>query len=291
MARGETKGEASADIRAQARHESSPVSSAASRTKLDLVVDNDAPGVAQSQPEPAKPQFERSPAETAPVSEADRAQTSKPAPTDAPNEPPVEAAPSSDEYAEYAQHRPDQNSQDQMPASRTPAMVSGAGEQTAATRTPMEEGVPIESVATDRTDTNSTERFPLAELNSNDDWIKVAHRSPIRGMTRNIVLQCAFESRTEKQVNLRIDPQYIDLLNASHQSRIEQGLSETLSSAVKVVIKAGSSAHETPAAWQQRVNGERLQAARDALESDENVKHWVSEFGATLEIDSIKPLD
>ena len=110
-------------------------------------------------------------------------------------------------------------------------------------------------------------------------------------MTRNILMQCAFETKTDRQINLKVDPQYIDLLNASHQNRIEQALTETLDVAVTLSVKAGAVDVETPAAWNQRVNAERLQEAQSALEADENVRYWVRQFNATLEVDSIKPID
>jgi len=58
-----------------------------------------------------------------------------------------------------------------------------------------------------------------------------------------------------------------------------------------MTIKAGVVDVETPAAWDQRINAERLKAARESLENDENVQLWVAEFGATLDIGSIKPID
>lgn len=170
--------------------------------------------------------------------------------------------------------------QEQMAAISEPKPTESVSEQRADSSTPINDKV-----------TKVSERFPLAALNSNDDWIKLAHLVPLKGMTRNILMQCGFVSCEEGTLNLLIDPQYIDLLNASHQSRIEQALAEILDAAVKVAIKAGTVTEETPAAWDQRINAERLRAARESLESDENVQHWVTEFGATLEIDSIKPLD
>lgn len=145
---------------------------------------------------------------------------------------------------------------------------------------------PTESLQPD-----SQARFPLAELKGNEAWIQLAHRTPLKGMTRNILMQCGFVSCEGGTLKLVIDPQYIDLLNASHQSRIEQALAETLDAAVKVSVNAGSVEVETPAAWERRINEERLQAARASLEADENVQHWMAEFGATLEVDSIRPLD
>jgi len=278
---------------AVARGEATSQASPTARTKLDLVVDNEAPGAAQSQPEPSKPHLRSTPASEAVHSQASRSALKEQI-NEAPTELPVSEL-SSDEYAEYAKHSLEQDSSvakspEQASASQTPTTVFESDEQAAATSKPIEKDT-AQKAPTVTAETRNTERFPLTDLNNNDDWIKVAHQSPIRGMTRNILLQCVFDSRVETQVNLRIDPQYIDLLNASHQSRIEQALSETLSSAVKVVIQAGDSTEESPGAWEQRIKGERLQAAHDALKKDENVQCWVTEFDATLEEDSIKPID
>ena len=268
VARGE------AGIDASLRSESTSTSSSATATKVDLLVDNDAQAGLQNQP--ASEIDERQVTKPTPISTGYATATAQESASES-SEPDI----SSDEYAEYAQYNPGQNSTGQRPSSQ--ARVSSG--KAAPAISP-----PIDSVAIVDTDTD-TERFPIGKLNNNDDWIKVAHQSPIRGMTRNIAMQCTFESRTETHILLLIDPQYIDLLNDSHQSRIEQGLSETLTSAVKVAIKAGSSTQETPGAWQQRLKGERMDAAREALKNDDNVKRWVTDFGATLEEDSIKPLD
>jgi len=188
-----------------------------------------------------------------------------------------------DYYADESSKSPRQSSPERKPDS-SPSAVAPERVPAEVSTTPEKSQEPAPSSA-------PVERFPLADLNTNDDWIKVVFQAPLRGMTRNILMQCAFESRVDAQISLKVDPQYIDLLNASHESRIEQALTETLDAAIKMTVKAGAVDVETPAVWDQRVNAERLQAARESLENDENVQRWVAEFGATLDIDSIKPID
>jgi DNA polymerase III subunit gamma/tau len=223
----------------------------AGRAKLDLVVDNDIAGLAEIAAIPNK-------ADSEPDYYADETSKSQP-------QSPRQSSP---------ERKPDFSPSVAAPE-RVPAEVSTTPEKS---QEPAPSSAPVE-------------RFPLADLNTNDDWIKVVFQTPLRGMTRNILMQCAFESRVDAQISLKVDPQYIDLLNASHESRIEQALTETLDAAIKMTVKAGAVDVETPAVWDQRVNAERLQAARESLENDENVQCWVAEFGATLDIDSIKPID
>lgn len=229
----------------------------AGRAKLDLVVDNDIAGLAEIAEIPAKAEFDSDDYDAIANEQSERVQP-EPEPASA--------------------RQTDNKSTEITPQLHEPAPEAAATEQTPAANTL-------------QTDVTPAQRFPLADLNNNDDWITLAHQTPLRGMTRNILLQCAFVSRVDTQLNLQIDPQYVDLLNASHQSRIEQALTETLSSAIKVVVQAGIVEHETPAAWQQRVEGERRQAARESLHNDENVQRWMTEFGAILEEDSIQPID
>jgi len=242
----------------------------AGRGKLDLVVDNDIAGLAEIAAIPGKPEFDPDAYDSADVERSKR----------------LEQALEQQPEKRNSENKP------QLVQGLVPARVreanpspSGVAEPTSVSN----EQTPVASTPTVRA--TPSERFPLSGLNTNEDWITVAHQTPLRGMTRNILMQCGFESRNDTQLNLQIDPQYIDLLNASHHSRIEQALTETLSAAVKVVVQAGAVAHETPGAWQQRVQGERLQAAREALENDDNIKHWIAEFGAMIEDDSIKPID
>ncbi|EGG99967.1 DNA polymerase III subunits gamma and tau [gamma proteobacterium IMCC2047] len=255
MARGEIS------AKPTSQNDTATQAKAAGRARLDLVVDNDAAGLAEIAAIPTKADFDEQGYEELAARESSRSSSEKP-------ESNIEVKTDVTPKQPVAENK-------QAPKSTNP----GSSADTGAPTVQPQSTAPV------------AERFPLEQLNSNEAWIEVVHQSPLRGMTRNILMQCGFESRADKQLNLKIDPQYIDLLNVSHHSRIEQALTETLSAAIKVNIQAGEVTQETPAAWAQRVLGERLQAAREALENDPNVQHWMAEFGATLDVDSIKPID
>lgn len=144
--------------------------------------------------------------------------------------------------------------------------------------------------AVNNTEINS-DALKLDQLNANQDWIRVVMGAPLKGMSKNILMQCAFRSRQEHSINLVLDPQYIDLLNDAHRQRIGDALKAYFGVEVQPVIESGKPENETPMAYQQRIRQERLAAARTALEQDPVVQQMVSQFDAVLDIESIEPKD
>lgn len=134
-------------------------------------------------------------------------------------------------------------------------------------------------------------RLDLERLDSNEAWITLVSQLPIKGMSKNILMQCVFSARREQQLQLQIDPQYIDLLNDAHQQRITDALTAYFGTPIGVKVDAGRSEDETPIAYQQRKKAERLEAARNALEQDPVVQEIIKRFDAVLDSDSIEPRD
>jgi len=135
----------------------------------------------------------------------------------------------------------------------------------------------------------SVRKLKLAQMTNNELWVEQALQLPLRGMSKNILLQCIYLGQQASAIQLSIDPQYFDLLNDAHQQRINQALTEYFEQPVLAKITAQVSVLETPIGFQQRQQKERLQLARDALEQDPIVQAMVQQFDAVLDIDSIEP--
>ncbi|MCF7981292.1 MAG: DNA polymerase III subunit gamma/tau [Pseudomonadales bacterium] len=135
---------------------------------------------------------------------------------------------------------------------------------------------------------------PLGQLKfeqviTNKIWVELALKLPIKGMSKNILLQCIYHGHQDETLLLKIDPQYFDLLNASHQERINHALTEYFGRPVRAKVEAGTSSEETPIGYQQRQQQERLHLATEALAQDPIAKEIVRRFDAVLDIDSIEP--
>lgn len=146
-------------------------------------------------------------------------------------------------------------------------------------------------IKSETADAGEQAEIPLDQLNTNQEWIKVVLGLSLKGMTKNILMQCAFCSRQDQSINLVLDPQYIDLLNQAHRERIQEALATYFGAPVVPVIEAGKPQNETPMGYQERIRQERLDAARAALEQDSVVQQVIKQFDAVLDADSIEPRD
>jgi DNA polymerase-3 subunit gamma/tau len=149
----------------------------------------------------------------------------------------------------------------------------------------------IETPEATKTGACSASASRAVSLASNDDWVRLAQQVKLKGMSRNILMQCTFKNMDSECIRLSISDQYLGLLNATHKQRIVATLIDTLGRSLDVKIEAGVTADETPAVYQQRLTDDRLNEAKLALENDKNVQQLIEQFDAVLEVDSIVPLD
>ena len=71
---------------------------------------------------------------------------------------------------------------------------------------------------------------------------------------------------------------------------IELALKAVISPSVVVVLEIEESDKETPAECLQRLGYEQVEQAKENIKNDPGVKAIMSEFGATLNEESIKPI-
>lgn len=131
----------------------------------------------------------------------------------------------------------------------------------------------------------------LEQLKSNSEWIQAVIQIPLRGMTKNILMQCVFVALQNRQIRLVIDPQYIELVNAAHKQRIGDALIQYFATTLTVQIDAGTITQETAMTYQQRKKEERQLQARQSLEQDPLVQQIVERFDARINVESIEPKD
>ncbi|MEQ8205523.1 MAG: DNA polymerase III subunit gamma/tau C-terminal domain-containing protein, partial [Woeseia sp.] len=74
----------------------------------------------------------------------------------------------------------------------------------------------------------------------------------------------------------------------SRKDTIANALTRQFGEELRVEIEIGNSAVETPVQADARIADEQLEAARQSLEDDPNVKALQDMFGATLNPDSVE---
>jgi DNA polymerase-3 subunit gamma/tau len=134
-------------------------------------------------------------------------------------------------------------------------------------------------------------RSGFAELQQPSDWGRVIQALELTGAAKLLAANCAWLRRDEDTVYLGLDRRSESLLTRSRQQAIAEALSARFGQTLRVEITVAASAAETPIQEQARRSDEKLEAARESLEADPNVKALRDMFGAQLNPDSIEPID
>jgi DNA polymerase-3 subunit gamma/tau len=131
----------------------------------------------------------------------------------------------------------------------------------------------------------------FSDLQRPADWGQVIQTLDLTGASKLLAANCAWLRRDNDTVYLGLDRRSESLLTRQRQQAIAEALSAKFGLPLKVDISVATSAGETPIQEEVRRSDEKLEAARESLEADPNVKALKDMFGAELNPDSIEPLD
>lgn len=135
-------------------------------------------------------------------------------------------------------------------------------------------------------------QLPVEHITS-DNWYQLSNNLTVGGIVQNIAAHCTLDSVNQTtgtlSLHFTLDDKQSSLFNPSHQDRLAAAIGQHLGCTVNVSISIGSVSRETPAQIRQRLQAERLDAARRSFQSDESVKVLLDHFSATIIEPSIKP--
>jgi DNA polymerase-3 subunit gamma/tau len=123
------------------------------------------------------------------------------------------------------------------------------------------------------------------------DWSELIGRLELAGANRMLAGNCAYLRRDGKTLHLSLDGRSESLLTRSRQDALAEALSRHFKEPLRVEIKVGAAAAETPVQAEARIADEKVAAARESLEADPNVRALKDMFGATLNADSVEIID
>ncbi len=123
------------------------------------------------------------------------------------------------------------------------------------------------------------------------DWIRLVEQLPIKGVLRELAMNCACRARDGDHWQLVVDPAHEQLLSAERRKRLAECLGERLGRPVRLDIAVQGVDAVTPARERQRQADQRQAQAVAAIEGDPNIEAIRKTFDATLHPDSIRPLD
>ncbi|HEX7029055.1 MAG TPA: DNA polymerase III subunit gamma/tau [Gammaproteobacteria bacterium] len=123
------------------------------------------------------------------------------------------------------------------------------------------------------------------------DWHGLVDALGLKGVTQQLALNCAYEKREGDTLHVTLAPQHAQMLSDKLVERIETALERFYREKLKLKVHVGELAAETPAQRESRRQSARQQAAADSIERDPNVKAMQEMFGASLDPESVRPLE
>ena len=133
----------------------------------------------------------------------------------------------------------------------------------------------------------SKERVTLDTL-APDLWIQLFYQLGLDGITRSITANCLLNKVEGKHIWLTLDESQTSVFNEEQQRRMKTAFDDYFQKDILLEVLTGSISAETPAAWRERQERERLQAAIATFESDETVKEIIDRFSASIQTGSIE---
>jgi len=127
---------------------------------------------------------------------------------------------------------------------------------------------------------------------STSEWAGIIESLSLKGMAREMSLNCVFHGMQDDVIRLTLDPAHVHLLGKAREEQLETALCEHYQRKVNVRInKEGKLESETPAGQRTRKQSERQQQAEQSIQQDENIKAIQDAFGGSVNQESIRPRD
>ncbi len=122
-----------------------------------------------------------------------------------------------------------------------------------------------------------------------EKWISLFYQLSLEGITRSIAANCLLESVSGNHIVLVLDKSQMSVFNDEQERRISKAFDAYFEQTIQLDIRPGEVNVETPSAWRQRMERERLEAAVRTFENDYTVQEIVKRFSGAVQRDSIVP--
>jgi len=183
-----------------------------------------------------------------------------------------------------------------MLAFRPAALAHDGVPARASSKTPQQSGVSVAQKPSAKpathTPASDNKASGAGTGTSTGEWAGIIEALSLKGMAREMSLNCAFHGMDNDIVSLSLDPTHMHLLGKAREEQLEAALCEYFQRKVTVrIAKEGKLESETPAGQRTREQHERQQQAEQSILQDENVRAIQDAFGGSVNQDSIRPRD
>jgi len=132
----------------------------------------------------------------------------------------------------------------------------------------------------------SAESVPL----SAEGWAGLVAGLDLQGAARQLAANCAFVAREAGVLRLALDARHQLMKTRAQEDKLAQALSRHVGEPVRLEFVLAAATPDMPAEASARADATLLEDARHSLEQDPTVIALQERFGASLQLDSIRPV-
>jgi len=122
-----------------------------------------------------------------------------------------------------------------------------------------------------------------------DKWGDVVAQLGLAGLVRELANNTTLESSADGAMVLVLEESHAKLLNREREAELKAALEKYYGGSLRLTLRVGRPAEETPAKEKIRLQDERQQAAVQAIAEDPNVRALQEKFNARVNPASIRP--
>ncbi len=149
----------------------------------------------------------------------------------------------------------------------------------------------VEMTAPIAPDINTTEASESSKpLQFNGDWANLVEQLNLRGMVKQLAVNCTLQEKSSNEVKLRLNKENEQLLNPMMHKKLEEALCSCLQQKLKLHIELGDQQIESPAKVIARNQVEQQQSAEALIQQDPMVQALKESFNAKVVANSVKPV-
>jgi DNA polymerase-3 subunit gamma/tau len=126
---------------------------------------------------------------------------------------------------------------------------------------------------------------------SDADWSEIVGRLDLKGIARQLALNCVLQERSANTLRLLLDSAHAHTRTANGEERLRMALEQFFGEPVRLNITLGQSSEATPARQQSQQQQAHQQAAEETIDRDANVRALREAFGARVKPGSVLPTD
>jgi len=124
-----------------------------------------------------------------------------------------------------------------------------------------------------------------------DEWADLVGILELDGPVRNFARNCSLEEKAPTCWTLAISPRFEVLYKEENRDLLAQSLSENQQQSITLKVELAEPSHPTPDQLLAKYKQQRREEAVVLMQQDSFVQDLQTLFGATLDLNSVTPID